>query len=128
MGKFWAIGVGPGDPGLLTLKAVEVLGRVQVIYHAGPKPDQVWSGRHFTRPEPNLQLTTNGAGILAQRGDGGGVPLAAAAGFEASHGRCLGSHARGDFGLGQPRPPPRPQQLVQKRELLTLGVVFGPNG
>src|SRR5207244_11158489 len=39
------VGVGPGDPGLLTLKAVEILRRVQVIYHAGPKPDQgrAWS-------------------------------------------------------------------------------------
>src|SRR5260370_1164665 len=40
MGRFYAIGVGPGDPELLTLKAVNVLQRVHVIYHAGPEPQR----------------------------------------------------------------------------------------
>lgn len=39
-GRFWAIGVGPGDPELLTLKAVQRIQRADVIYHAGPAPDQ----------------------------------------------------------------------------------------
>lgn len=41
-GRFWAVGVGPGDPRLLTVKAVEILQSVQVLYHPGPGPD---SGR-----------------------------------------------------------------------------------
>jgi precorrin-2 C(20)-methyltransferase len=40
MGHFWAIGVGPGDPELLTVKAINLLGRADVIYHAGPAPDR----------------------------------------------------------------------------------------
>lgn len=35
-GKFSAIGVGPGDPELLTLKALNVLRQAEAIYHAGP--------------------------------------------------------------------------------------------
>jgi len=34
IGKFYGIGVGPGDPGLLTLRAVEVLCQVQVVFAA----------------------------------------------------------------------------------------------
>src|SRR5690349_21358657 len=43
-GRFWVVGVGPGDPELLTLKAVNVLRRVRVIYHAGPgqKQGRAW--------------------------------------------------------------------------------------
>src|SRR5947207_661180 len=36
-GRFWAVGVGPGDPELLTVKAVRVLRQAQVYYHAGPE-------------------------------------------------------------------------------------------
>ena len=32
MGRFWAVGVGPGDPELLTVKAVNRIRRAQVIY------------------------------------------------------------------------------------------------
>ena len=32
LGKFFGIGVGPGDPGLITLKAVEILKQVNVIF------------------------------------------------------------------------------------------------
>jgi precorrin-2/cobalt-factor-2 C20-methyltransferase len=36
-GKFYGVGVGPGDPELLTLKAARILGEVDWIYHpAGP--------------------------------------------------------------------------------------------
>lgn len=34
LGKFYGIGLGPGDPGLVTLRAAEVLRSVQVIYAA----------------------------------------------------------------------------------------------
>src|SRR5689334_13634673 len=37
---FWAVGVGPGDPELLTVKAVNVLRRAGCVYHAGPRPDE----------------------------------------------------------------------------------------
>src|SRR5262245_50110437 len=40
MGCFWAIGVGPGDPGLLTVKAAELLRRARVVCHAGPQDDR----------------------------------------------------------------------------------------
>src|SRR5262245_59193852 len=40
MGRFWAIGVGPGDPELLTLKAVRLLRQAAVIYHPGPQERQ----------------------------------------------------------------------------------------
>src|SRR5436305_10842457 len=39
-GQFWTIGVGPGDPELLTLKAVKRIQCADVIYHAGSAPDQ----------------------------------------------------------------------------------------
>jgi precorrin-2 C(20)-methyltransferase len=39
-GKFWAVGVGPGDPELLTCKAVNVLRQAEVIYHPGPALNQ----------------------------------------------------------------------------------------
>jgi precorrin-2 C(20)-methyltransferase len=74
MGTFWAIGVGPGDPGLLTLKAMDILRRVQVIYHAGPRPDQgrAWSiVRSYLRPDQEVRVVLAGsAGILPARGAG----------------------------------------------------------
>jgi precorrin-2 C20-methyltransferase/precorrin-3B C17-methyltransferase len=39
-GRFWAIGVGPGDPELLTVKAVNAVRAAQSLYHAGPRDDQ----------------------------------------------------------------------------------------
>ena len=59
MGGFWAIGVGPGDPELLTVKAINALGRAHVIYHAGPQLDQgrAWEVvRHLVRPEQQVRL------------------------------------------------------------------------
>lgn len=35
-GRFWAIGVGPGDPQLLTVKAVSIVRQAHVVCHAGP--------------------------------------------------------------------------------------------
>jgi precorrin-2 C20-methyltransferase/precorrin-3B C17-methyltransferase len=40
MGRFFAVGVGPGDPELLTLKAVRVLRGAAVVLHAGPAENQ----------------------------------------------------------------------------------------
>jgi precorrin-2 C(20)-methyltransferase len=61
-GHFWAVGVGPGDPELLTVKALNVIQCANVIYHAGPQPRR---GRAFEivashlRPEqePRIVLT-----------------------------------------------------------------------
>src|SRR4051794_8389552 len=35
----YVVGVGPGDPELLTLKAARALGRCEVVFHAGPRDD-----------------------------------------------------------------------------------------
>ena len=40
MSQFWAVGVGPGDPQLMTVRAVEIVGQARVIYHAGPAERQ----------------------------------------------------------------------------------------
>lgn len=39
-GKFYGIGVGPGDPGLITMKAVELIGRADVIVCPESKKDE----------------------------------------------------------------------------------------
>lgn len=45
LGKFYGIGVGPGDPGLLTLRAAEVLSQVEVVFAAtGARSDDCISG------------------------------------------------------------------------------------
>ncbi|MCS6852709.1 MAG: precorrin-3B C(17)-methyltransferase, partial [Gemmataceae bacterium] len=59
MGHFWAIGVGPGDPELLTLKAVRLIQEADVLYHPGPRPDQgrAWEiVRHLVRPEQEVRV------------------------------------------------------------------------
>ena len=33
IGRFYGVGAGPGDPGLLTVRAVEVLRSVDVVFH-----------------------------------------------------------------------------------------------
>lgn len=38
-GTLWGIGLGPGDPQLLTLKAVAAIGRVDVIAYSAPEGD-----------------------------------------------------------------------------------------
>jgi precorrin-2 C(20)-methyltransferase len=59
LGRFWAVGVGPGDPELLTLKAVHVLRRAHVLYHAGPQVNQgrAWEIiRGHVRPEQEVRV------------------------------------------------------------------------
>jgi precorrin-2 C(20)-methyltransferase len=59
MGQFWAVGVGPGDPELMTLKAVNLLRRAHLLYHAGPKPDQgrAWEiVRGHVRPGQQVRI------------------------------------------------------------------------
>ena len=38
--RFFVLGVGPGDPELLTVKALRLLQRAHIVYHAGPSDDQ----------------------------------------------------------------------------------------
>ncbi len=39
-GKFWAVGVGPGEPELVTVKAARLIASADVLYHAGPSDNQ----------------------------------------------------------------------------------------
>src|SRR6266511_4118464 len=59
MGRFWAVGVGPGDPELLTVKAVNRIRAAHVLYHAGPRLNegrawQIIAG--LLRPEQQVRL------------------------------------------------------------------------
>ena len=47
-GRVILVGAGPGDPGLLTLKAVEALGRADVVVHDGLVDDRVFA---YCRPD-----------------------------------------------------------------------------
>jgi precorrin-2 C(20)-methyltransferase len=61
-GSFWAVGVGPGDPELLTLKAVKLLQRADVVYHAGPEHQQgrAWEIVHtYLRPDHETRVLLN---------------------------------------------------------------------
>ncbi len=74
VGRFWAVGVGPGDPELLTLRAVRVLREAQVIYHAGPEERQgrAWETvRDLVRPEQAVGLVL--AGSMAEVAASGGT-------------------------------------------------------
>lgn len=60
-GHLWGVGVGPGDPELLTVKAVTVISRADVIvYHAG-KPGSSIARRiaadHFPESVTEIELT-----------------------------------------------------------------------
>jgi precorrin-2 C20-methyltransferase/precorrin-3B C17-methyltransferase len=58
-GRFWALGVGPGDPELLTLKAVRILQQVHVLYHAGPgaSDGRAWQIiQQYVRPAQQVRL------------------------------------------------------------------------
>src|SRR4051794_1625968 len=69
MSQFWAVGVGPGDPQLLTLKAVQVIGRAQVLYHAGPgeRQGRAWEVvRALVRPDQEVRRVLTGP--MAQAG------------------------------------------------------------
>ncbi len=44
LGRFYGVGTGPGDPGLLTVRAVEVLRRVEVIFAAAARDQRSFAG------------------------------------------------------------------------------------
>jgi precorrin-2 C20-methyltransferase/precorrin-3B C17-methyltransferase len=70
-GRFWAVGVGPGDPELLTVKAVKLLGAAHRIYHAGPRDDQgraLGAVRGLLRPDQQPRTVLQGS--MAGAGDG----------------------------------------------------------
>src|SRR5438874_10264713 len=72
MGRFWAIGVGPGDPELLTVKAVNAIRRAHVLYHAGPRLDRgrAWGIiRDLVRPEQEVRLLLADSMRAAARDD-----------------------------------------------------------
>lgn len=63
-GKVWLVGAGPGDPGLLTLRAFQVLQEAEVILYdrlvseevlslANPTAERIYVGKHAG--EPHLQ-------------------------------------------------------------------------
>jgi precorrin-2 C(20)-methyltransferase len=58
IGHFHAVGVGPGDPELLTLRAVKRLQQAAVIVHAGPDRDRGRAldvVRHLLRPDQEVR-------------------------------------------------------------------------
>lgn len=71
-GRFWALGVGPGDPELLTLKALRVVRQVAVVYHVGPEPRR---GRAYEivaphlRPEQETRIVLTESMTSASSGD-----------------------------------------------------------
>jgi precorrin-2 C20-methyltransferase/precorrin-3B C17-methyltransferase len=81
MSHFWAIGVGPGDPELLTVKAVNVLRSANVIYHAGPHDDQgraVDIVRNLLRPDQPTRALRQGPMQAAEKDYRPGVERIAA--------------------------------------------------
>ena len=69
LGKVYLVGAGPGDPGLITLRGCEVLGRAdlilydylvnpQILAHAAPTAERVCLGRHAQgRLWPQAEIT-----------------------------------------------------------------------
>ena len=66
-GTVYLIGAGPGDPGLITLRGVECLGRAdivlydylvntQVLEHASPSAERICLGRHGTKIWPQQAI------------------------------------------------------------------------
>ncbi len=58
MSSFYAVGVGPGDPALMTVRAVEIIGKARVLYHAGsgPRAGRAWEIIHaLVKPEHEVR-------------------------------------------------------------------------
>jgi precorrin-2 C20-methyltransferase/precorrin-3B C17-methyltransferase len=74
-GRFWAVGVGPGDPDLLTVKAMRILQQVPVLYHAGPeeRAGRAWQiVRGVVRPEQAVRVVrTDAMSALSNGGRAG---------------------------------------------------------
>jgi cobalt-factor III methyltransferase len=62
-GRFWAVGVGPGDPELLTLKALRVVQSAAVVCHAGPEPPR---GRALDIIRPHLRPEQECRSVLTE--------------------------------------------------------------
>jgi precorrin-2/cobalt-factor-2 C20-methyltransferase len=104
--RIFIIGVGPGDPDLLTLKAAQTLARCDTILHAGPRDDAGFAIEVVTpllRPEQRIRGM---ALVMKRERDGAGVGyerVADALVGEARQGRTAAFLTEGDpmlFGSG----------------------------
>ncbi len=57
IGKLYGIGVGPGDPELLTLKAARILGQVEVVLAAASTKNDYSLALNVAKPHIGLQAT-----------------------------------------------------------------------
>ena len=117
------VGAGPGDPGLLTRRGAELLGRADVVVYdrlighellelapTGRRADRRGQGPRASRPhqsEINAQLIELGPGRATGRPAQGGRPFVFGRGGEEAEalrnaGRRLRGGARGELGLRRP--------------------------
>jgi precorrin-2 C(20)-methyltransferase len=71
-GRFFAVGVGPGDPQLLTLRAAAILRDVRIVYHPGPAPDRgraLDTVRSILRPEQQCRIVLRDPMAVVSAGD-----------------------------------------------------------
>jgi uroporphyrinogen III methyltransferase/synthase len=100
-GKVWLVGAGPGDPGLITVRGLEVLEQAEVVLHDGlahpallelcPSSDQRDVGERFGQSSPNQSEITAQLIELARAGKRvvrlkGGDPFLFARGSEEATG------------------------------------------
>jgi uroporphyrinogen III methyltransferase/synthase len=77
-GKVWLVGAGPGDPGLITVRGLEVLSRAEVVLHdalahpalldAAPQAEIVDVGKRYGVESPSQEEITRRTIELARRG------------------------------------------------------------